>query len=534
MASSEILFSSNFNSNTPLYGFQTIIPENNNYVESFVANGGFDGSGASHMLMLRDRYGFRTGWEWNGTKPGGWNWNDTVYVRFRIRFDDNFRWDGSGSQQNKMIDFGGINSRVILHNERPRPVTPCGLNYVDYSQPGNPVYNTPEDFGLPAGAFDNGDWGSFSVKQGISEPCTPPVIVTHGRWYHVQFAVRVSSAAGRPDGHFKIWLNNNNFSAPSSQVFNVLQELHEWNTSWDMGGYWSEENPYRNQGWVIDDFQVATTFDPAWYPGATASAAPTPVVQEPTATIAAVANTGLPHTDSFESGTWSEWMGTTGNFTITSQNCAVGTRCVQSDLVAGTYNNNYADYYFGDHTGINLEKVEEAYLQLYSKFDPGYVWPSASQKIGLFNLTDGTTSARRYQVYVFVDRNGNYAVDHSYIDSWQFFTLNQNVGTPAAVRSGQWDKIKLYTRLNTPGSSNGIVRLWVNDELKLSYENVNIRQNTDFGINKFILSSYSTGNNGGNGRQWYDDVIVSQTDPSGSTAVADAVAPSAPRLLSVE
>lgn len=69
------------------------------------------------------------------------------------------------------------------------------------------------------------------------------------------------------------------------------------------------------------------------------------------------------------------------------------------------------------------------------------------------------------------------------------------------VSSGQWDKLKLRVRLNTPGVAGGIVELWVNDELKLSYSNVNIRENTNYGINGFILSSYSTDATGGNGTQ---------------------------------
>ncbi len=529
LALPEVLKSVDFNASSQIYGFGNRFVDDLNYTHTYNSAGGFNGTGGAHLVMHQGRDQFRSGWYWDGAKPGGgWTWNDTVYIRFRIRFDDNYRWDGTGSQQNKMIDFGGDSgSRVIFHNERPRPTTPCGLNYVDYTQSGNPVYNTPADYGLPANAFDTGEWGGFSLKNGIDFPCTKPVIVTHGQWYHVQFAVKVSSAAGVNDGFFKVWLNNNNATAPSSQTLNIVRELMDWNSSWDFGGYWTNNNGLRDQGWVVDDFQVATTFDPNWYPGGTV----TPVPTEPPPAPAPSVNTGLPLNESFDAGNWNAWGGIRGNLTFSTQNCMQGTRCGQSALVANTDDNNYADYYFADHVGQGGDKVEEVYMQMYSKFDPGYVWPNRSHKIALLNLTDGVTSDRRYQVYVYVDPTGRYAVDHSNIATWQFFGHAQNIGTPVTVRSGQWDKLKLYTKLNTPGLSDGIIRLWVNDQLKVSYENVNIRENTNYGMNKFILSSYSTNATGSNGLQWYDDLVVSQTDP-GSTI--DTVAPQAPVLINTQ
>lgn len=97
------------------------------------------------------------------------------------------------------------------------------------------------------------------------------------------------------------------------------------------------------------------------------------------------------------------------------------------------------------------------------------------------------------------------------------------------VSPGQWDELKFRVPLNTPGVADGIVELWVNDELKLSYNNVNIRENTNYGINKFILSSYSTDATGGNGTQWYDEVRISTSDISGTSVKV----PEAP-VLSVE
>jgi hypothetical protein len=100
------------------------------------------------------------------------------------------------------------------------------------------------------------------------------------------------------------------------------------------------------------------------------------------------------------------------------------------------------------------------------------------------------------------------------------------------VRFGQWDALKLYVRLNDPGLANGVVRLWVNDELKISYTDVDIRRNTSYGMNKLIISTYTTGDGGSNGVQWHDDFLLSTTDPGSSGGGATInMAPNPPILL---
>jgi len=268
----ESLFRVDFNSGVSPYGFEAMfVPEEPAwYSANYLPTGGYDNSPAIQIIANQGNEQFRLGWYWNGTRPGAnWDWNDTVYVRFRIRFDDTYRWDGTGSQQNKMVDFGGSDeiSRVILHNERPGTTSPCTLNYA-----GGTSY-TPADYGLTTGAFDSGEWGSFAIKRGITETCTPPVAVTYGTWYHIQLAVKVSSASGVSDGEFRLWINNNNQTGPSTELLNIQQGVSDWNNSWDFGGYWTHANTIRDQGWRVDDFEVSEQFDPNWSP-ASAVAAP--------------------------------------------------------------------------------------------------------------------------------------------------------------------------------------------------------------------------------------------------------------------
>ena len=245
------------------------------------------------------------------------------------------------------------------------------------------------------------------------------------------------------------------------------------------------------------------------------------------------AGTGLPWTSNFETGNFSEWNGgyrSTDNLHVTESGCLSG-RCARTDIVPGTVGTNYADKNFGDWFNIGGTKVEEVWLRFYSKFSAGLTWPNRSQKMAIINLTNGVDNERRYQVYVYVTPNGRYAVDHSDIGNWQFYGLSQNVGTAVGPRGDQWDKIKMYVRLNTPGQSNGIVRLWVNDELKLQHTNVPMRAGSPYGMNKLILSASATQQTVSNGYQWWDSWSLTMTDPDGGGETTPPAAPTDVRIL---
>jgi hypothetical protein len=523
-AHAEILYSTSMESASNSFGFEGTYPSENYRVNR--TDDGYNTSGGAHIVIHQNSSQFPFGFYHPGSKPGGWTWNDVAYVRFRIKFGNNFRWDGAGSQQNKMIDIGGgTNARVILHNERNRSSEPCALNYTEQTSSGAIIHNTPEDYGLPSDVFNSGDYGSFALKNGINPSCTPPVVITHAIWYHVQFAVKISSSPDQPDGYFKLWVNNNDVDNPSTQVLNIIRELGEWNSSWDVGHYWTQENPNRVQGWIIDDYQTATTFDPNWAPAGAASAW--------AQSSATATNVTTIFQDTFESGHFNAWDHVTNGMSIVSSGCAVGNRCVRTPLTGGTRNDNYGDFLFGDHVSVSGEKVEEVYLSLYSKFDSGNTWANRAQKIALLNLTDGVTNDRRFQVYIYITPEGYYAVDHSYIDTWDFYRLAQNQGTAVPVRFGQWDALKLQVRLNDPGLSNGIVKLWINDTLKVSYSNVDIRRNTSYGMNKLIISTYTTGDGGSDGAQWHDDFLLTTSNPgsTGDNETPIVYPPSPPTLL---
>lgn len=238
--------------------------------------------------------------------------------------------------------------------------------------------------------------------------------------------------------------------------------------------------------------------------------------------------TRLPRTWTFDTGSVStnfDGFNNTTSCALTSSGAHVG-QSLRCPLVSGTQSDNYGDFYFGDHTGYGGPKVEEVWVLLWSKFDAGLTWPSSTQKILLLNLTDGSSSARRYQVMLDVRGNaggandGEYFVETSDIDDFIFTGHWQNRnGAAVDPTPGGWDKLKLYVLLNTPGVSNGVIRLWINGVLKLENTSANIREATAYGMNKMILSTYATANNPSSGVQWHDELTISATDPEASSAV---------------
>lgn len=210
--------------------------------------GGWNGTGGARLVARAGYSQGSIGWV-DRSDLVAWNQGDHFYVRFRIRFDSTMRWDGAGSQQNKMFIWGagehnGLNHRVMLHQEKDHPTSPCA--------------------DLPA-ATSNANFGTIAVKRNIQQFCTPPAAITYDQWYHVQFYVKSGATADSQDAELKLWVNNSNFAAPTSQRiggFN-LAVLGHWDQGFQFGGFWTDAVS-RDSSWIVDDFQIGLSFDPSW------------------------------------------------------------------------------------------------------------------------------------------------------------------------------------------------------------------------------------------------------------------------------
>jgi hypothetical protein len=239
----------------------------------------------------------------------------------------------------------------------------------------------------------------------------------------------------------------------------------------------------------------------------------------------------LPFRSTFEAGNFSEWNGgLTGRMSVTNETASQGAYSAKGIVVAGSGADHYRDFYFGNHPQVAGEAVSVdrgLWLSFDTRFDAGFTFGSANvHKIALINFDD-ENSRRRYQIIlnVYVP-TGEYFLEHLVWNADRSFQkaipgLDQNIAPNAIMQRGVWEHVKIYIKPNTPGQSNGIVRLWVNGVLKADRTSVAVRENTNFLPNKLIIGNYVT-DTATNGTQRWDNVIVSETDPDVTTVRPNA------------
>ena len=293
-------FASNFN--TPgadnHYGFEWIRPGDGNWTHDFMPTGGYNGSGAAHVRILAGREQYNLGW----TIPPlnrTFNMGDSIFIRFRIRFDDDQRWLGRQGK-NKFLMFGNAGppqSRVIIYQNPPNDSLGCTLGQVDYLNNTGPFpWATTQYLGLTGSWFNAPLYGNF----GSMEPyvninwignCAPPSLVTYGNrpsppapgpnsaapvngWYHFQLQVTSGNPGG---GAYRVWVNNNTNGSPTSRQIGLIDGIgvSGWGNAQNYLGGYIDTAPATSMGYRLDDFQIGPTFDPNWYPGAVGGPPPT-------------------------------------------------------------------------------------------------------------------------------------------------------------------------------------------------------------------------------------------------------------------
>ena len=229
---------------------------------------------------------------------------------------------------------------------------------------------------------------------------------------------------------------------------------------------------------------------------------------------------GLPFTSEFETGDFSEWNGgQTASLNITTLDAYTGTYAARAEMTSGSTTDNYLDYYFGDHAVLGgIPPSNGLWLKFAFKFESGFNFGNASfHKMAIINYED-STPRRRFQIIVNRQGStGDFYLEHLKWNADRSFGaccpgLPQNVGMPVGPRIGQWDVVKLYIQSNTPGESDGIVRLWINNILKAEYINLSVRQDSTINPNKLILSNYVTTTEAA-GAQLWDSIYLGEVDP---------------------
>jgi hypothetical protein len=309
-------FRSDFNnlnqSGSNLYNFANRYAQSpTTWQTTHTTNQGWRGSGAPHVTIHGcdpgsarcnfSEHQFNAGWV-TPNVGGSRSMGDSAYVRFRIKFDPNTTFPPD-TVNSKFILFGRTgttpNSRWIIHLLSAKDNQGCTIGFDSYSYmswtPPSTTWTRYSHWGLPSD-FNSGSvagkYAGFSSHVNIDWSCAPAVLVTASNhpspvpkpqgngaaptdgWYHLQFQA-TSGSNGNAD--FRIWANNNEQSRPSSEHLNMANGLgvDGWNGAVDVVGYWGTNFP-GTIGFIIDDFEIGPSFDPAWYPGAAAGPQPAP------------------------------------------------------------------------------------------------------------------------------------------------------------------------------------------------------------------------------------------------------------------
>lgn len=205
-------------------------------------------------------------------------------------------------------------------------------------------------------------------------------------------------------------------------------------------------------------------------------------------------------------------------------------------------------HFFGDHPGVDQDMVTDVTVEAYIYPDPSFSWPSSDMKLWIMNsfeswsanytLAEGRGKPHKWAPYymtISVDGSGQPFGQLTRADGlggagdlWHNFW--QNVGSPVALTPGAWNKIKFRLKLNSLGAADGIFQLWVNDELKCDYSNMNFRGTySDYGWNHLMMSMHASPSHPQS--QWISRDNISLISGAGDTGGLPP-APTGLRILS--
>jgi len=150
-------------------------------------------------------------------------------------------------------------------------------------------------------------------------------------------------------------------------------------------------------------------------------------------------------------------------------------------------------HFFGDHPGVDKETIEDVTLDSYLYFPPGFQWPSGGITLWTLACFEGWSAGYNKAkgagkpltwapFYVMIALKGNGAplmfltrADDLGGPGDLYRTYGQNIGETRPTELGAWTKLKFRLKLNTPGNKDGIFQLWLNDDLKSNYSDVDFR-----------------------------------------------------------
>ncbi|MCC9603391.1 hypothetical protein LOC67_22810 [Stieleria sp. JC731] len=192
-----------------------------------------------------------------------------------------------------------------------------------------------------------------------------------------------------------------------------------------------------------------------------------------------------------------------------------------------TFGRNPMDY--GGHAVRKGEDFREVYWRHYVKHQNGWVGNPA--KLSRATCFAGSDWSQAMIAHIWGGHQRNLAIDpvrgvnsnsqvvtHRYNDFDNFKWLGLKQGKTRvfdSAETGRWVCVEGYVRLNTPGKSDGIFRLYIDGQVEASHENLNwVYSYGEYGINAVFLENYWNSGSPVEQERFFDDFVIS-TSPIG-------------------
>ena len=205
--------------------------------------------------------------------------------------------------------------------------------------------------------------------------------------------------------------------------------------------------------------------------------------------------------------------------TWTGTEAFTGAGSLHHQLLAGTNKPNIMDI-------IGFTPVDEVYMRWYRKYEPGFRWGFQSAKnngVYASNPVDGVEACQqpngrdKYSFRIQDERRSASSPDffgalysyHPDADNGgcgEWYTQNQ--GGVRYQQPGRWYSYEIYLKANTVGMSNGIIRAWIDGELRGEITGLRFRLVDTLKINKISIYGSSGGYTSQNTQSIWDDNLV--------------------------
>lgn len=166
-----------------------------------------------------------------------------------------------------------------------------------------------------------------------------------------------------------------------------------------------------------------------------------------------------------------------------------GTTAIQYSLLAGQ--NEVAPVTLGvDATQLSAivgaPEAEEAYFEWYEFFEPDYAFPDSSQKLLRFGFDDPEQTSSKKEIGVVIQAENSDVNIQYFCGTWgdsSACEVENALHSDMPIPTGRWVKLGFWVRLNTPGESDGLLELSLDDEILIEAHDLDLRGNDPHGFN---------------------------------------------------